>query len=480
MSPLSKVTAPLLALLLLAAVGLAGCGGAKAPAVKYHCPMHPDYISDRPGDCPICGMRLVPIEPAAATATAPAGRAAPPAAATPPPGQRKILFYRSPMNPQVTSPTPAKDEMGMNFVPVYADEAASGAGAVPGHAPMDISAAGLALAGVQVAAAAEGRLGENIRTVGQVVPNETEIHHIHTKVAGWIDKLFVDFTGQFVRQGAPVLSIYSPELLASQEEYLRAKAAAERFAASSLPEVRKGGEELVAAARRRLELLDAPPELLAELDRTSQPRKNVLFLAPRSGFVSGKGAFEGQQIDPSMDLFTIIDLSRIWIEAQLYEDEASAVRLGQPAHLTSPYDPALSLHGRVAYIDPFLDPASRTLKVRFDFPNPGLKLKPAMFVNVELELSPREGLVIPDSAVVDSGVRQIVFVDRGGGHFEPREVKVGMRSDGRALVLSGLAPGEQVAIRANFLLDSESRLRAAIAGMKPAVPTPPGPREAGP
>jgi membrane fusion protein, copper/silver efflux system len=425
---------------------------------EYYCPMHPDYHADKPGDCPICGMRLVKTEKKAAKA-APATE--PPAALS---GERQVLFYRNPMNPSVTSPVPMKDQMGMDYVPVYADEAKGAAGGIAGLAPVSTDRESLRLAGVQTAVAERQELTRTTRAPGLVVPDETRVRHIHTKVGGYIEKLYVNYTGQHVRAGQPLLSIYSPELLATQQELLRAREAAARFATSSLPEVRRGGEDLVTAARHRLELFDVPESFIDQLERTGQVRRIVNLTAPASGFVTGKEIFEGQEVQPGMDLLTLTDLSRVWIEADFYEYEARALRLGQKVVVALPYDPGVRLTGRVGFIFPTLDPQTRTLKVRLEFANPGLALKPGMYVDVTPDLETREGIVIPDSAIIDTGVRQVVFVETNGS-FVPREVRVGSRSDGKALVLSGVAAGERVAVRANFLLDSESQLRAAVAGM---------------
>ena len=379
-------------------------------------------------------------------------------------GERRILFYRNPMNPAVTSPTPAKDAMGMEYLPVYADEAAPApaGSAAPGRAAVTVPAAGLALAGVVTAPAVVGELARSTRTPGIVVADETRIQHFHTRISGWVERLAVNFTGQPVRAGQTLLTVYSPELLATEEEYLRARDTAARFATSSLPEVRRGGEDLAAAARRRLELFGVPPSFVAELDRTGKARRAVPLLAPMSGYVTAKQIFAGQQVDPSMELYTITDLSRVWVEADFYEYEAQAVRLGQEARLALPYDPGVQLAGRIAFVYPTLSPESRTLKVRIEVPNRGLVLKPGMYVDVSVGLDRQRGVIIPDSAVLDSGLRQIVFVEIGGGRFEPREARIGLRADGRALVLAGVAAGERVATRANFLLDSESQLRAAV------------------
>lgn len=549
-----------LAAVLIVGVVLAGCGKSPQADVRYHCPMHPTVISDKPGDCPICGMRLVPIEERVAPTTVPAyvcpmhpevtsekpgrcsmcgmklvpagttgdypmehktytcsmhsefltddpndhcpkcgmkvvekrdrdqgpgvGSQGEPVQTTPPTvpapesaritdhgprttgGGRRVLYYRNPMNPTVTSPVPMKDEMGMEYVPVYADEAAPAGSGVAGMATVEITSEGIRLSGVQTEPAVVERAARSVRTVGTVTADETRIRHVHTKIAGWVEKLFVNFTGQLVRKGQPILSIYSQELLASQQEFLRARETAAKFAASELPEVRTGGEELLRSAEQRLRLFDVPEDFIEELKRSGQPKRAVTLLAPVSGFVTVKEIFEGQQIEPGMELFAITDLSRIWIEADVYEYEARSVHVGQEGRVTLPYDPGRQLAGRVTFVYPTLNPESRTLRVRLEFANPDFALKPAMFANVELPLDATEGVVIPDSAVIDTGERQVVFVSLGGGRFEPREVKLGIRSSGKAQVLSGVAAGDQVVTRANFLLDSESQLRAAIAGMK--------------
>ncbi len=470
-----------LPLLVLLACGMlafgalvAGCGRPAATGrtaggqrQQYHCPMHPTYVSDRPGDCPICGMKLVPIE-----AKKPNGAGGPPAAAgatTASAGPRRILHYRNPMNPAVTSPVPMKDEMGMDYVPVTSDQV-SVAGSVEGHASVEVSPDELKLAGLQSIVARRGRLAHTIRTVGEVKADETRISQVHTKISGWVEKLFVSSSGQAVRRGQPLLSIYSPELLATQQEFLRARESAARFTGSDLPEVRRGGEELLAAARQRLALFDVPQSFVETLESTGKPQRTVTLDAPASGFVTGKEVFAGTQIEPGMTLFTVTDLSKVWIEAEVYEYEAPLVRTGQQARVTLAYDPARVYVGRVSYIYPYLNPDTRTLRIRFEFDNPGLALKPGMYANVELDAQAVAGILIPDASILDTGPRQIVYVKTGEGRYEPRQVKVGIRSDGQAQILSGVKEGDEVVDRANFLLDSESRLRAAI-GKAPGAHT---------
>jgi RND family efflux transporter MFP subunit len=320
------------------------------------------------------------------------------------------------------------------------------------------------LAGIRTVAAAQESLAHRIRTVGVVAVDETRVQHLHVKIAGYVEKLYINTTGQYVRRGQPALAIYSPELLASQEEFLRARQAAQRFAASAAPEVRRGGEDLLRAARRRLELLDVPSDFIAALESTGTVQRAVTLNAHASGFVTMKSVVEGQQVEPGMEVFTLADLSRVWVEANFYENEARLVRAGQAAMLELPFDPAKRFDGKVAYVQPVLDPETRTLRVRFEFANRDLALKPAMYVNVTLEVESALAVVVPEAAVLDSGTRQIVFVETAPNHFEPRVVRAGRRAAGKIEIIDGISAGEAVVDRANFLLDSESRLRGALSG----------------
>jgi len=439
-------------------------------AVQYHCPMHPTYIADKPGTCPICGMDLVAIEKSASDSAdkkveplplkeQAANNSEKPASN----GKRKILFYRNPMNPPITSPVPAKDEMGMKYIPVYDDEVKQPEKKeLKEHATVSLDEKGVRLAGIQTADAVKQKLDGDIRAVGLVKADEARMRHVHTKISGWIEKLYVNTTGQLVKAGQPLLTIYSPELLASQEEFLRARENAASFATSSIPEVRKCGEDLLKAGKKRLELFDVPESFINEIEKTGTPRRTVTLLAPVSGFVTTKMAYEGQQIEPGMELFTITDLSKVWIEADFYEFESRFIRVGQKGVISLAYNPGKEMTGRISYVYPYLDPQSRTLRARFEFQNDDFSLKPEMYVNVSMKVAVPDSVVIPDSAVINTGLRQIVFVSSGGDFFEPREVKTGYRSNGMAQVLSGVSAGEKVVVRANFLLDSESRLRAAI------------------
>jgi membrane fusion protein, copper/silver efflux system len=465
----------------------AGCAGGKKPTQLYHCPMHPTYVLDHPGDCPICGMKLVPMEnpagekkaeassptPGAASEAEqqePEGKKSEPAAST----ERTILYYRSPMDPSVTSPVPAKDAMGMDFVPVYRDQEGM-QGGVPGHAPITVSDEGRQLAGVRTTPAVRGALHRTVRAAGLVKSDESRVHQVTLKSAGYVESLFVAATGQPVRKGAPILSVYAPDLLAAQSEYLAAFRTARGLAAaggatgnaSANAAVRQEAEDLLSAARRKLELLDFPDGAIAAIERSGQPRRTITFPAPVSGYVTSKPVVAGQRIEPGTELYTVTDLSQVWIEADFYESESAYLKPGMEAEITLPYDPQVQLTGKVQLVYPVLDPASRTLKVRFEAPNPGLLLKPGMYANAAVQIESGEGILIPDNAVLDTGDRQLVFVEETPGRFVPRSVRLGLRDQGQVLVLVGLAEGEAVAVGANFLLDSESRIRAAFSGTAP-------------
>jgi len=431
----------------------------------YHCPMHPMYVSDRPGDCPICGMKLVPVEKDGEGATLARGTAGT-ARAPKRTGEGK---YVCPMEDGGVSDRPGKcPRCGMDLVLANAPETP------PGMAEVPVSHEGMRILGVQTVTANRGRIERTVRAVGTVAVDETRVHRVHTKVGGYIERLYVNQTGQAVRKGRPLLDLYSPELLASLEEYLRALEAARRFSDSSLPEVRAGGQELLSAARRRLELYDVPSSLLNRLERVGHPPRTVTLEAPASGIVTLKGVFEGQRIEPATEVMTITDLSRVWVEADLYEGEARGIALDTPAVASLSYDRSVRLDGRVNFIHPILNPNTRTWKVRFEFPNPDGRLRPGDFANVEIPIESGEGVLIPDTAVMDTGEREVVFTAADDHRFVPRQVVVGLRHDGQALVFEGLKEGERVAAVATFLLDSESRIRSAVQETAGPAPAPAG------
>ena len=378
------------------------------------------------------------------------------------PGEGKILYYQDPMHPWYRSDKPGiAPDCGMKLVPVYASEAPA-----PGLPPggVEISPAGQQLMGVTTAKAEYRALDQPIRAVGQVAMDERHLVHVHVRTSGWIKKVFVDYTWQQVKQGDPLFTFYSPDLLATEQEYLLALRARDSLARSSFPEIATAGASLLEAARRRLELWDLTEAQIHEIEASRKPAHDITIYAPGTGYVVDRKAFPNQYVSPETDIYQLVDLSSIWAEGEIYESDAPAVSLGQEATLTTEALPNAALRGRLTFISPTVKPDTRTITVRMEFPNPGVKLKPGMFVNVELHRGLGRRLTVPLDAVLDSGAHQRVFVDRGKGIFEPRTVTVGARSGDYVVILSGLRAGEQVVTRANFLVDSESNLRESITG----------------
>ena len=423
----------------------------------YHCPMHPTYTSDKPGDCPICGMTLVPIEDAGAKK----------------PGH-KIVLYRSPMGTGETSTVPRKDGMGMDFVPVYEDEA-TGASEVPGLAGVKIDAQRQQLIGLRTAEVTLGPISGDWRTVGRVAVNETRVRKVNLKVDGFVEKLFVDYTGKLVRRGDPLFALYSPDLLSAEQEYLLAVRTRQQLGASP------AGEDLVASARRRLELWDIPKSEIESLERTQTPHRTLTLTSPIAGVVTAKNVVQGSRLAAGETPLEITDLSEVWVLADAHESDLPRVRLGTPVTLTLEAVPNRVFSGKVLFIEPVLDPKTRTVKVRLAFANPRGDLRPEMFGEVVFHARPHQGLRVPLDSVIDSGDRKVVFVAGGDGRFEPREVKAGDMAGDLVEVTEGLRAGEQVVVGASFLVDSESQLKAALAavtskpvgGDKPAGRAPP-------
>jgi Cu(I)/Ag(I) efflux system membrane fusion protein len=458
---------PVLVLALLA--GVAAGGGATAlvlrrPATRepattdshahgrYVCPMHPTISSDKPGECPICAMQLVPANDAAAM------RAANPA-------ERRLLFYRSPMDPRQTSSTPRKDEMGMDYLPVYSDEVGARA-STAGLATVGIDPQRQQLIGLRTAPVVEGQVGSSWRTVGRVAVDETRVHHASLKFSGFIEQIFVDYVGKQVRSGEPLFTIYSPDVASAEEEYLLALRTRQALGSGASA---GAGDDLVTAARERLKLWDIPEAEIRRLERTGKAQRTVTIYAPMSGVVTKKDAVMGHRVAEGDAPYEITDLSQVWVLADAYESDLARVRLGTPALLTLQAFPSREFPGKVVFIDPILDPKTRTAKVRLAFPNPTGELKPEMFGEVTLRTPARRGLSIPTDAIIDSGTRKVVFVALGEGKFLPQEVKVGATDGDRSEVLEGLKVGDQVVTRANFLVDSESRLRASLGALEGAA-----------
>ena len=421
---------------------------AKGPL--YQCPMHPNYTSDRPGDCPICSMKLVAME------DADAGKP-----------EHKIVLYRSPMNPAETSPVARKDSMGMDFVPVYADEA-QGASEVSGLAGVKIDAQRQQLIGLRTSEVTRGPISGDWRTVGRVTVDETRVRKINVKVDGFVEKLFVDYTGKLVHRGDPLFSLYSPDLLSAEQEYLLALRTRTQLSASP------AGEDLVTSARRRLELWDIPKSELDALERTQTPHRTLTLTSPISGVVTAKNVVQGARLTAGETPFEITDLSSIWVLADAHESDLPRVRIGTPVSMTLEAVPDHPFNGKVSFIEPVLDGKTRTAKVRLAFANPRGELRPEMFGEIVFHTRPHQGVRVPADSIIDSGDRKVVFVATGEGRFEPREVKAGDTAGDLVEILSGVKEGEQVVVRAAFLVDSESRLKAAVAALtaKPAAVKP--------
>ncbi len=399
----------------------------------YYCPMHTHYISDRPGNCPICSMKLVPLE-------------APSAGSTP---------------TEAVSP-------GATGRP-KADPAPAGVAPVP---TIRIAPERQQQIGVKFAEAALLPATVEIRAVGRVAYDETQIAHVHTKVPGWIEDVFVDFVGATVRKGQPLFTIYSPDLVAAQQEYLLSLRAQKELGTSSFERVSGGSRELVSATRRRLELWDITPAQIEALEKQGEVSRTVTVTSQVNGVVTERAAYHhGRTVTPELDLYTIVDLSRVWVLAQVYEYELPHVRVGQPAEARLPYDADRKpLVGRVTFVSPVLDPKTRTVEVRMEFANPDLALKPEAFLNVTLRRDLGRRLLVPKDAVMDTGAKQYVFVDKGDGYLEPREVRAGAEVSAGRVIADGLREKERVVTAANFILDSESRLKGAFDAMgKPST-----------
>lgn len=427
-------------------------GAPKTPAtVQYWMsPMDPKYISDKPGKDPM-GHELVPFLGEIRGAAPTADRK-----------ERKVKYWVSPMDPGYVSDKPGKAPCGMDLVPVYEEEAGA---AKEGTIAVDPNI--LQSMGVRLATAESKPLSRTIRTVGRVTYDERRLYQVTTKISGWVERLHVKATGDPIRRGQPLLSLFSPELVSAQKELLLAQKNLQNLEKSDFPELKEGARRLLEAARQRLRNWDIPETQIAELQRTGEVKRDLTLNSPAHGIVVKRLVTQGQMIQAGMPLLEVADLLSVWVEADIYEYELPWVKVGQPAHMTLSYLPGRTFHGQVNYVYPFLKEATRTARVRLVFPNPDLRLKPDMFAQVELTVPSAEATVVaPAEAVLDTGTRQHVFVSLGRGQFEPREVKVGLRGDdGTVQILAGLKPGDQVVTSAQFLLDSESRFREAVALM---------------
>jgi membrane fusion protein, copper/silver efflux system len=374
---------------------------------------------------------------------------------------RIVAYWYDSMNPDYKSDKPGNAPDGMKLVPKYQDEIEKMQDMPPGTVmlPPDKQQ----LIGVRTAPVEVADLSRTVRTVGRIETDETGIARVHTKFQGWIDKVYADFVGKLVRKGDPLFTVYSPELVATQQEYLIALKSKATLSSGIYREIGGDPDLLVKSALQRLRLWDISEDQLSRLERTGEMSRTLLLVSPIDGYITTKEVYENTFVTPEKELYTIADLSRIWVNLDIYEYEAAYIRLGQKAKMTLSYNPGKVYEGTVSYIYPTLDPNTRTLKVRLEFPNPALDLKPNMFADVELDISAGRALQVPSEAVLDSGTRKIVFIAQPGGYFEPRDIQVGSKSDGKFTITSGLKAGEIIVTSGNFLIDSESKLSSSAA-----------------
>jgi len=441
----------------------------------YTCGMHPNVIQEGPGTCPICGMKLVPVRGNGNATTHPSAAK----------GERKVKYWVAPMNPTYIRDKPGKSPMGMDLVPVYEDE---GEAAEENPDAIRIDPTVVQNMGVRTAIVARRDLTRSLRTIGHVTEDENRLAEINTKVGGWIERLFVAETGEQVKKGDPLLTLYAPDLVTTQREYLLAVDNLRKVEDSPFPEVGEGARRLLASARERLALWDISDAQIDRLERTNKVERTLTLYSPFDGVVLMRHVVEGTYTKPGEPLLRLADLSRVWVLADVYETELPWVRTGTPAVMTLTYHPGQRYEGKLDYVYPTLDPKTRVVQVRLVFANPANDLKPGMYADVTL--TPRVAasvVVVPKEAVIHSGRRNLAFVRLDENRFEPRELTLGPEGDDGIQILAGLAEGERVVTSAQFLLDSESQLKEAIAKLLevrrsanspgtgvPSAPLPPG------
>ena len=381
--------------------------------------------------------------------------------------QQKPLFYRNPMNPEVTSAVPAKDSMGMDYIPVYSDSSNSDD---KSNGTVNIDPVTVQNMGVRTATASITALSHDIRTVGRIAYDEERITRLHPKTEGWVEKLFIDKTGTAVRKNTMLLSIYSPQLVTSAQEYLLALNSLKTLKDSPFEDIRNGAAQMAKTARERLEFLDVPEHQIRDMEHSGEIKKSLHIHSPFNGIVINIGAREGQRVTPQTELYMLADLSRVWVFADVYESDLPWVNVGDAVEMSLTGIPGQVFKGKLSYIYPYAEAKTRTIKVRLEFNNPDLLLKPDMFANVTIKTQQQlNAITVPSEAIVRSGERDQVFVVREQGKFEPRTVTTGLSSNGLTQILSGLSSDEEIVTSSQFLIDSESKLRESTAKMLDAL-----------
>ena len=404
----------------------------------YTCGMHPDIISEEPGTCPICGMNLTPIKENISS------------------GGKEIIYWRAPMDPNEIYDEPGKSKMGMDLVPVYADEAgASGVVTIDATLQQNMN--------VKIVSVEKKKLANKIITNGVLTTDETKEYLVTTKVNGWIEKLYVNYTGQMVSKGEKLVDIYSPQLISAQQELLTAIEYQNSTNGSSDKDIINSGRMLVDNAVQKLELLDVSKNEIDKLIESKEIKKYMPLYAPVSGTVLMKQVIEGEKILAGKQLLHIADLTKLWLKADIYESELNKINIGSTAKINFNYLPSKTYKGKISFIYPTVDPKTRVVKIRIDLSNLNGKLKPDMYANVEIEGKSLGDLpVISENSVIRSGEKNIVIKSLGNGKFKPVDIQLGGYSDGYYQVLKGVQQGDKIVSSAQFMIDSESSLKAAV------------------
>jgi Cu(I)/Ag(I) efflux system membrane fusion protein/cobalt-zinc-cadmium efflux system membrane fusion protein len=424
----------------------------------WTCGMHPQVIQDERGDCPICGMALTPLKNS--------GPGQP--GEDQPEKEKKIKYWVAPMDPTYISDQPGKSPMGMDLVPVY-EEDQEPEGETVGVVHID--PAFVQNIGVQSTEVERQDIAFTIRTIGTVSYSDERVYMVNTKYAGWVEDVQANYVGEPVTKGQKLFEIYSPDLVTTQKEYLNALDYAERLSSGDYPEIKERALSLLNASRERLQYWDITEGQIRELEKSRQTKRTLTVFAPVSGLVLGKmeQTLEGMYVKPGMNLYKIVDLSTVWVEAEVFEHQIPWLKLGQRAELEFTYQPGRKFRGEIRYVYPFFNQKTRTMKVSIELPNPDLALKADMYANVTFNVpSARNVLTVPENAVIHSGERDVVVLDKGEGMFQVKEVVLGVNGENVWEVKKGIEAGDKVVTSSQFLIDSESNLREAIQKMMAA------------